>query len=131
MRTPLVCSTANWGRQIVFFARRQAHPGGELWHLAAEDARMFGVFKRGPCGDGARPSLDAIRFDTTGYDSQGEPQPGKVRVWHTPQGDGLGVYFFGVPPNLPANAAPIESLASFYRDHRRGIHIALIWLQIP
>lgn len=76
---------------------------------------MFGLFKRGSRGGDAKPSLDAVRFYTTGYESQGEPQPGKVRVWHTPEGDGLGVYFFPVPPDLPANAASVDELAAFYR----------------
>jgi hypothetical protein len=76
---------------------------------------MFGLFKRGSGGGGGKPSLDAVRFDTAGYAVQSEPQPGKVRVWHTPEGDGLGVYFFPVPPDLPANAASADDLAAFYR----------------
>jgi hypothetical protein len=76
---------------------------------------MFGFFKRGSGEGGSKPSLDAIRFDTTGYAARGEPQRGKVRVWHTPQGDGLGLYFFPVPPDLPAKAASVEELVAFYR----------------
>src|SRR6516162_9034504 len=75
---------------------------------------MFGLFKRGSGAGGAKPSLDAVRFDTTGYAFQGELQPGKARVWHTPENDGLGVYFFPVPPDLPANAGAVE-LAAVYR----------------
>jgi hypothetical protein len=75
---------------------------------------MFGHFKRGSGGDGAKPSLDAVRFDTTGYELQGEPQPGQTRVWFTPEGDGLGLYYFPVPPDLPANAASTDELAAFY-----------------
>jgi hypothetical protein len=75
---------------------------------------MFGVFKRSSGDGGSKPSLDAIHFDATGYASQGEPQAGKVRVWHTPQGDGLGVYFFPVAPDLPANAGSVDELAAFY-----------------
>jgi hypothetical protein len=66
-------------------------------------------------GFAAQPSIDAVRFDVTGYSFQGEPQPGKVRVWHTPDGDGLGVYFLPVPPDLPNNAGSVEELAAFYR----------------
>jgi hypothetical protein len=77
---------------------------------------MFGLFKRSPGRGGAKPSLDSVRFDTTGYAPQGEPQPGKVRVWHTPEGDGLGVYFFAVPPDLPPNSASVDELAAFYRS---------------
>ena len=76
---------------------------------------MVRLFKRGFRHGGTKPSLDAVRFDTTGYEAQGEPQPGQVRVWHTPEGDGLGVYLFPEPPDLPANAASVEELASFYQ----------------
>jgi hypothetical protein len=76
---------------------------------------MFGLFKRDRGKGGSGPSLDAIRFDTTGYAAQGEPQPGSVRVWHTPEGDDLGVYFFPVPPDLPANATSVEEVAASYR----------------
>jgi hypothetical protein len=75
---------------------------------------MFGLFKRGG-GGAAQPSLDAVSFDATGYAFQGEPQPGKLRVWHTPEGDGLGVCYFPVQPDLPANAGAVEELAAFYR----------------
>jgi hypothetical protein len=74
---------------------------------------MFGLFKRG--GGAAQTSLDAVRFDDIGYAFQGEPQPGKLRVWQTPEGDGLLVYFFSAPPDLPANAGSVEVLAAFYR----------------
>ena len=77
---------------------------------------MFGIFKRDAGGSGSKPSLDAIGFDTTGYVAQGEPQPGKVRIWHTPQGDSVGVYFFPVPPDLPANATTVDQLAARYRQ---------------
>ncbi|WP_152049231.1 hypothetical protein [Tautonia marina] len=75
---------------------------------------MFGRFKRDGRG-AAKPSLHSVRFDTTGYDFRGEPQPGEVQVWYTPEGDGLGVYYFPVPPDLPANACSVEELAGFYQ----------------
>lgn len=76
---------------------------------------MFRLFRRGSRGGGAKPSLDAVRFDTTGYSFQAELQSGKLRVWHTPEGDGLGLYLFPVPPDLPAGAASVDELAAFYR----------------
>lgn len=75
---------------------------------------MFGWFKQG--GKTAKPSLDSIRFDVAGYTPQGEPQPGKVRAWYTPEGDGLEIHFFSVPPDLPRNAASVDELAAIYRD---------------
>ncbi len=65
-------------------------------------------------GARAHPSLDSVHFDATGYQFQGEPRPG-FRVWHTPEGDGLGLYFFSVAPDLPAGAESEEELADFYR----------------
>ena len=75
---------------------------------------MFGRFK---CSGGGAsgPSLDAVRFDTAGYEFQGEPEAGKVRVWHTPEGDGLGLFFFPLPPDLPAGIGSVDELAAFYR----------------
>jgi hypothetical protein len=75
---------------------------------------MFGPFKRSG-GSTTNPSLDAIRFDTAGYEFQGEPEPGKLRVWYTPEGDGLGLYFFPIPPDLPPLAGSVDELAAFYR----------------
>src|SRR5262249_15378459 len=74
---------------------------------------MFGLFKRGSSGGGSKLSLDAVRFDTTGYESGGEPRPGQVRVWFTPDGDGLGLYLCPVPPDLPP-ARAVEELRAFY-----------------
>src|SRR5215470_13465053 len=65
-------------------------------------------------GDVSKPSLDAIHFDTTGYECQGEPEAGRLRVWYTPEGDGLGLYFFPIPPDLPANAGSVDELAAYY-----------------
>lgn len=77
---------------------------------------MFGLFKRNSNGDGAKPSLDAVRFDATGYAFQGEPQPGNVRIWRTQEGDGVGLYFFAMRPDLPSDAASADELAVFYRQ---------------
>jgi hypothetical protein len=76
---------------------------------------MFRLFKRGSTGGDAKPSLDAIRFDTTGHEFHAELQPGMLRVWWTPEGDGLGVHFFPFPPELPSGAESVDELAAYYR----------------
>jgi hypothetical protein len=81
-----------------------------------EIAGMFGLFKRGDGMSTAKPSLDSVRFDAASYSLQGDPQTGKVRVWHTPEGDGLGLYFHSLPPDLPAQASSVDELALFYRQ---------------
>ncbi len=54
------------------------------------------------------PSLASVVFDATGYRDLGI-QDGK-HVWHTPQGDGLGLFFFPIPPDLPKNARSEDEL---------------------
>ena len=73
-----------------------------------------------------QPSLDSVRFDATGWSYQGEPQPSEVRVWHTPDGDGVGVYFFAVPPNLPRQATSAAALTAFYRRMMAGSSARLL-----
>jgi hypothetical protein len=77
---------------------------------------MFGFFKRGSKDGGAKPSLDSVRFDTTGYEFHRELEPGRLRVWWTPEGDGLGVHFFPLPPDIPPGAASVDELAAFYQN---------------
>ena len=58
------------------------------------------------------PSLDSITFDTTGLIPQGDKNG--VRVWQTPSGDGVGIYFFPIPPDILADINSPESLSAFY-----------------
>ena len=58
------------------------------------------------------PSLDSITFDTTGLIPQGDING--VRVWQTPEGDGLGLYYFPIPPDISADINSLSSLSSFY-----------------
>lgn len=90
---------------------------------------MFDWFKSGGKG-AAKPSLDAVRFNDAEFDFQGEPQPGKVRFWHTPDGDGMGVYFFRLPPDLPQNAVSLEVFSAFYRERLGGSGGVLVELGI-
>jgi len=41
-----------------------------------------------------------VGFDASGWREDGEVAPG-VWVWYTPEGDGVGLYTFGLPPDLP------------------------------
>jgi len=40
-----------------------------------------------------------------------------VRAWSTVEGDGVGLFFFSLPPDL---AGPIDDLASIRQQYRRG-----------
>jgi hypothetical protein len=54
----------------------------------------------------SEPSLDSIRFEATGFTYQGEIEGS--RIWHSPEGDGIGLFLFPIPPDLPENAATFD-----------------------
>jgi hypothetical protein len=58
------------------------------------------------------PSLESITFDTTGLSFQGDKNG--VRVWYASSGDGLGLYYFPVTPDISADINSLISVRSFY-----------------
>ncbi len=63
---------------------------------------------------GGKPevSLDSVRFDISEYRPDSE-DAGR-RVWRTSGGDGLGLFFFAKPPDLPSNARTLDELKQSY-----------------
>lgn len=61
-------------------------------------------------------SIEHITFSCDEYEYQGEQEPGRVRVWFTPDGDGLGLFFFPVPPDLPSHASSVIEISAFYES---------------
>jgi hypothetical protein len=60
--------------------------------------------------------MEAIFFKTTGWREQpGEPPH---RIWHNDIGDGLGLYYFGIAPDIPA---PLESIDQLRQSYRLGL----------
>ena len=43
-----------------------------------------------------------------------------VRVWYTPDGDGIGLYYFALPPDLPKDQPTIEAFCAEYRELMQG-----------
>ena len=64
-------------------------------------------------------SLDSIVFDTSGFAAQG--QRDNVRIWRTASGDGIGLYYFPLPPDIDADIDSVDEVRAFYR---RGIQAA-------
>lgn len=60
-----------------------------------------------------KASLDSVSFDTTRYQFEGEVDG--QRTWFTPEGDGIGLFFFPMPPDLPPGAQSSSELREFYR----------------
>ncbi|MHC5043738.1 MAG: hypothetical protein ACYTGI_15330 [Planctomycetota bacterium] len=63
------------------------------------------------------PSLKSVSFDTTGYESRGEPEPGECRVWCSPEGDEVDLLFFPLPPDLPGATT---------MDDLRGVYVTML-----
>ena len=57
-------------------------------------------------------SPDSVTFDVSRYEYQGVRDGAKV--WHTPDGDGLGIYFFQRQPDIPSGLASVLQLRESY-----------------
>lgn len=64
-----------------------------------------------------RATLDSIHFDTVGYEGGGDHEGGRVRAWLTPEGDGVWLHVFRLPPDLPCTG----SLTDLRADHARRL----------
>ena len=64
--------------------------------------------------------VDAISFDTTDWVEQEREQNGSglVRLWHNNVGDGMGLYHFAIPPDIPV---PLQALDQLRRSYGRSI----------
>jgi hypothetical protein len=69
------------------------------------------IFNRKTSGN-PHASIESIFFDTTRYLFKGEAS-GR-RIWYTPDGDGIGLSFFQVPPDLPRQTKTTAELQEFY-----------------
>jgi hypothetical protein len=58
------------------------------------------------------PSLSSVVFDTAGYEDSGVHDG--AHVWHTAQGDGVGLFFFSIQPDLPSKARSTDELRQFF-----------------
>ena len=59
--------------------------------------------------------MDPISFNATGWFEQPKAQPPRLRVWHNQSRDGIGLYYFNIPPSIPAPLEDIDRL----RHHQR------------
>jgi hypothetical protein len=69
-------------------------------------------------------SLDSLSFETSRYTSRGDMYG--TRVWYTPDGDGIGLYYFPRRPDLPESLASIGSLREFYRQGMAGTDMRVV-----
>ena len=58
--------------------------------------------------------LNAIAFDTAGWVEQ--PRRPRQRAWHNLRGDGLGLFYFPIVPDIPASLHALDQLREAYRS---------------
>lgn len=78
-----------------------------------------------------KSSLDAITFDASRY-TVGREVDG-CRTWFTPEGDGLGLYFFPTVPDLPRRVESAAALREFYLARYGGQALRVVeaeWIAI-
>ena len=68
--------------------------------------------------------LELITFDSTGFEPQGEING--TRVWYSPANDGVGLYYYGVPPDINCDIANVQAVRDFYRLAATNAGLAII-----
>lgn len=73
-------------------------------------------------------TIQDIDLEVENYTYQGENNGG--RIWHTEDGDGLGVYYFDMHPDLPDNISNSAELFAFYEEQLSRIGGQIVELDI-
>lgn len=68
--------------------------------------------------------LDSITFNAAGFTLQGDKA--NVRVWHSPAGGGVGLYYFAVPPDILADLTSVDAVRAFYRSQILSAGLGMI-----
>jgi hypothetical protein len=72
--------------------------------------------------------LDFITFNTDELELQGDKE--NVRVWHTQAGDGAGLYYFAIPPDIQADLESEDEIRRFYRKLTKDSSLGMIQVDI-
>jgi len=68
-----------------------------------------------------------IAFDETNFEFQGEQN--SDLCWLTPNGDGLTLFHFDVPPDIEADLHDIQGLRAFYRQIASGAGLGVLEIE--
>jgi hypothetical protein len=70
------------------------------------------------------PSLASVRFADSGFRFQGERDG--ARIWHTEAGDGIGLYYFALKPDIDADLRSIDKVRQAFRSKVAAAGAAII-----
>lgn len=69
-----------------------------------------------------------ISFDARGWREEGNVDTG-VWVWYTPDGDGVGLFEFNIPPDLPL-ASTLEKFRALSDEQAGAPHVELDFVEV-
>ena len=73
----------------------------------------MGIFQKFFGGGNNQDPLDQLNLEDEGLEHQGITNG--VRVWYTPDGDSIGLYYIGIPPDLPREQPTVEAFCEQYK----------------
>lgn len=73
--------------------------------------------------------LESITFDAGGFTFHGDEDG--VRIWYSASGDGVGLYYFPIPPDIPADLKSVGDVRTAYRKLIAASGNALIEVETP
>ena len=83
--------------------------------------RLFG-------GGNWKPSLDSVKLEGVPVKSEGVHN--QIRVWGTPEGDKIGLYFFPLEPDLPSNTSTLQEFSGAYGSFTEVSGVSVVDLQV-
>lgn len=74
-------------------------------------------------------TLDSITFDAGNFTLHGDEEG--VLTWFNAAGDGIGLYYFPIPPDIPADLNSLEDVRNAYRKLAAASGNAIIEVETP
>src|SRR5262245_57952752 len=72
--------------------------------------------------------LDSVTFDASGLIPRGERDG--LRLWHTPEGDGIGLHYFPIPPDIEADLRSVDAVRAHCRTRTAQVGAAIIEVDV-
>jgi len=74
------------------------------------------------------PSLDSVTFDASGFRFHEESDG--TRVWATPAGDRVGLYYFALKPDVDADVRCLDAIRHISRSRADAVGAAIIEVNV-
>ena len=78
----------------------------------------MGIIQKIFGGRNNQDPLDKLELEDDSLEHQGIANG--IRVWYTPDGDGIGLYYFDLPPDLPSEQATVGAFCAEYEALMQG-----------